>query len=240
MIETLQAIIRGALARLSQQLQHDLPPFIAALAILLVALVCARLARWMVRRAFKGIELDRWLRRSGISGIVNPSGTLRASRVAARTAYWGILLMGLLAALNALGTELTSRIVEQTVFLFPKLAGAAFILLAGMWLGQYLGRSALIWAVNEDLPAPRRIALAVRAFVVFVSIVVAADALNFAKGVFLAAFILVLGGASLAAALAIGLGMRESVRRHMDERAVAAGHEPERSMTADRSLWNHL
>jgi hypothetical protein len=240
MIETLQAIIQGALARLSQQVQHDLPPFIAALAILLVALLCARVARWLVRRVFKGIELDRWLKRSGVSAIVNPSGTLRASRVAARTAYWGILLLGLAAAFNALGTEVSSRIAEQLVFLFPKLAGAGLILLGGMWLGQYLGRSALIWAVNEDLPAPRRVALAVRAFVVFAAVVVAADALNFAKSVFLAAFVLILGGAALAAALAIGLGTRDAVRRRMAERSADAEHRGERAMTADRTLWNHL
>ncbi len=240
MIETLQGIIQGALARLSQQIQHDLPPFIAALAILAVAFLCARFARWLVRRAFKGIELDLWLRRSGVSGIINPSGTLRASRVAARVAYWGILLAGFLAALNAFGTELTARITEQIVFLFPKLAGAGIILLAGVWLGQYLGRSALIWAVNEDLPGPRRVALAVRLFVVFAAVVVASDALNFAKGVFLAAFVLILGGAALAAALAIGLGMRDAVQRRIGSHSAGSETGEERSLTADRSLWNHL
>lgn len=239
MIETLNSIIRGALGRLSQQVQDDLPPFIAALAILAVAYVFARVARWLVRRAFKGIALDRWLRRSGVSAILNPSGSVRASRVAPRLAYWGILLLGLVAALNAFGTGLTARVAEQIVFLFPKLAGAGLILLAGVWLAQYLSRSALIWAVNEDLPAPRRVALAVRAFVVFAAVVVAADALNFARSVFLAAFVLILGGAALAAALAIGLGTRDAVRRHMIERSADHSHE-ERTLTADRTLWNHL
>jgi hypothetical protein len=239
MIDTLQAIIRGALERLSQQMQHDLPPFIAALAILLMAFVCGRLARWLVLRAFKGIELDLWLRRSGIAAILNPSGTLRASRVAARTAYWGILLIGLLAALNALGTQVTSRMAEQIIFLFPKLVGGGLILLAGMWLGQYLGRSALIWAVNEDMPAPRRVALAVRALVVFASVVVAADALNFAKGVFLAAFVVILGGIALAAALAIGLGTRDAVSRRLAVRMHEANGSGQHALE-ERTLWNHL
>ena len=98
----------------------------------------------------------------------------------------------------------------------------ALILLAGLWLGQYLGRGALVWAVNEDLPSPRKLAAGVRALVTFAAVVVAADTLNFAPAVFLAAFILMLGGAALAAGLAIGLGARDAVRRHFEQRA---GHE---------------
>lgn len=239
MIDTLQAIIRGALERLSQQMQHDLPPVIAALAILVAAFLVARLARWLVLRVFKGIEFDLWLRRSGLSAILNPSGTLRASRVAARTAYWGILVIGLLAALNALGTQVTQRMAEQIVFLFPKLAGGGLILLAGMWLGQYLGRSALIWAVNEDLPGPRRLALAVRALVVFASAVVAADTLDFAREVFLAAFILVLGGMALAGGLAVGLGTRDAVTRHLAMRRLEMERHDGQALE-ERTIWNHL
>ena len=239
MIETLRAIIRGALERLSQQLQTDLPPLIAALAILVVAFIFARLGRWLVLRVFKGIELDLWLRRTGLSAIVNPSGKLRATRVAARITYWLFLLIGFMAALNALGSQVTTRIVEEMVLLFPRLFAGGVIVLAGMWLGQYLGRSALIWSVNEDLPKPRRIALAVRALVVFAAVVVAADALHFASGVFLAAFIAVLGSAALAAGLAFGLGAREAVRRRLDGRRQVEEAAEERE-PRERSLWNHL
>lgn len=239
MIETLNAIIRGALERLSQQVQQDLPPVIAALAILLVAFLFARFARWLVLRVFKGIEFDLWLRRSGLSAIVNPSGSLRASRVAARIAYWGFLVIGLLAALNALGTQVTSRMAEQIVFLFPKVVAGGLILLTGMWLGQYLGRSALLWAVNEDLPGPRKIALAVRALVVFAAVVVAADALDFAKNVFLAAFVLILGGIALAASLALGLGTRDAITRRLAGRPQEKERHDEHSLE-ERTLWNHL
>jgi hypothetical protein len=58
--------------------------------------------------------------------------------------------------------------------------------------------------------------------------------------VFLAAFILILGGAALAAALAIGLGTRDAVRRHITERTDAAHNQEEHSLSADRTLWNHL
>jgi hypothetical protein len=109
------------------------------------------------------------------------------------------------------------------------------ILLAGAWLGQYLGRSMLVWAVNENFPSPRRLAAVVRILIMFVAVVVAADNLDFARSVFLAAFIIFVGGAVLAASLAIGLGRGTgTVQRFLEdkrERAVEAG---------DRSLWSHL
>ena len=236
MIQAFHGIVRGAFERLSDQVGTGLPPLLAALVILLVSLAFAMLARWLVTRIFKGIELDRWLLRSGFAAMIDPEGTVRASRVAAQGAFWLVMLIGGLTALNVFGTELTTRIVENIVFLLPRLVGAAIILMAGLWLGPYLGRSALVWAVNEDLPAPRKIAAGVRALVTFAAVVVAADTLNFAPMVFISAFVLILAAAALAAGLAIGLGARDAVRRHFEQRA-------ERGRTdemEERSLWHHL
>lgn len=154
MINGLNDIISGALARLGQQIRTDLPPFLAALAILIAAYLLARVARWMVLRAFKGIEVDQWLRRSGISVILNREDTLRASRVAAQVAYWGILLAGAAAALNVFGTQVTTRLAEWVMMLLPRLVAGAAILIAGLWLGQYAGRSVLVWAVTKTCHRP--------------------------------------------------------------------------------------
>lgn len=236
MIQAFHGIVRGAFERLSAQVGQGLPPLLAALVIVLVSLAFAMLVRWLVTRIFKGIALDRWLLRTGFTAMIDPEGTMRTSRMVAQAAYWSVLLVGCLAALNVFGTQLTGRIVENVVFLLPRLVGGALILMAGFWLGPYLGRSALVWAVNEDLPAPRKLAAAVRGLVTFAAVVVAADTLNFAPSVFISAFVLIVGGAALAAGLAIGLGARDAVRRHFEERAARHQHDE----VDERSLWHHL
>lgn len=238
MIETLRAIIQSSLERLSTQLRTDLPPVIAAAIVLFAAYVLARLARWLTSRAFKGIQADRWLARSGMSAILDSSGTLKASRAVAQTMYWAVLGVGFLIALNVFGTGPAARIAENAVTLIPRLIAGALILVGGLWLGQYLGRSTLVWAVNEDLPFPRRISMGVRSLIVFAAVVVAADTVNFAPNVFLAAFILVLGGLVLAGALALGLGTRDNVRGQLESRTHPG--EPEPVSHQERSLWNHL
>jgi hypothetical protein len=192
------------------------------------------LARWLLYRIFKGPTIDRFLRRSGVAFMLDPSGRLRATRLVAETVYWSILLTGFLAGLSVFENDVTTLVVQRFVFLLPKLVVAGLILLAGAWLGQYLGRSTLVWAVNEGLPFPRRIATLVRIVIMFVAVVVAADQLDFARSVFLAAFIILVGGMVLTACLAIGLGARGEFRRYFDEKKEHA------ESTNERSLWTHL
>ena len=229
MIKALQNILEGTVDRLSQQFTTILPGLLAGLTILLVAYVLARFARWLLERIFKGIALDRFLLRSGLSTMLDRSGGLRATSLVAQGTYWIILLLGLLTALSAFDTNLSSEIIEAVVFLFPKVVTAALIVLGGAWLAQYLGRSTLVWAVNEGIPVPRRLAGAVRVSIVFISVVVAAVQLNFASSVFFAAFVLLVGGVILALSLAVGLGSREWVQRYLQEKNWQTDDRMERS-----------
>ena len=205
---------------------------LAGLVILAGATLLAVLLRWLLNRVFKGIALDRFLQQSGLTAMLGRSGTVRARRLVSGAVFWMVLATGVLTALSAFNSQITSRMIENLVFLFPKLLAAGAILLAGLWAGQYAGRTVLVWACNEDIASPRALAAGVRAGIAFVAVVVAADYLNFARSVFLAAFVIAAGGAVLAAALALGLGGRDVVRRRLEH------HDTERD--SERSLWNHL
>ena len=234
MIETLREILHGVLERLRYQAITYLPPLLAALIILLGAYLSAVLARRLLNRIFKGIAVDRFLRRSGLAFMLDRSGRLRATRIASESAYWLILVAGFLTGLSVFDTTLTTEITESFIFLFPKLLVAGLILLSGAWLSQYLGRGMLVWAVNEGVPSSRKLAAAVRVVTMFVAVVVAADQLNFARSVFLAAFVILIGGGALAASLALGLGGREAARRYFMDKQQSVRDESE------RSLWTHL
>jgi hypothetical protein len=234
MIETLQKVLEGALERLQYQVTTYLPSLLAAMTLILTAYVLAVSVRWVVYRIFKGLTIDRFLRQSGVAFMIDRSGRLRATRLVAETSYWAILLGGFLMGLSVFGTDLTTQMIQGFVFLLPKLMVAGLILLSGVWLSQYLGRSLLVWAVNEDLPSPRRLAAVARLLIVFVAVVVAADQLDFARNVFLAAFIILVSGAVLTMSLAVGLGASADLRKFLDEKK-ERGEE-----RGERSLWSHL
>jgi len=239
MFTTLQVILEKAITRLSDHLMTFLPSLFAALLILLGAYVIAMLTRWFLTRIFKGIALDRFLRQSGVATLLNFPSALRSTRMASEFAYWGILGVGFLTALSIFETPLTARIFNTLITLLPNLTFAILILLLGYWLGYFLGRSVLVWAVNEGLPRPRWLATAVRIFVIFLAIVVSADFLNFARTTFLSTFIIFVGGAVAAVSLAVGLGGREAVARFLK-----TGEPPPEEMARPpreaKSLWKHL
>ena len=234
MIETLRTILEGALERLHSHVTTYLPATLAALTLILSAWLIAWIARWLLYRIFKGMAIDRFLRQSGLAFMLDGSGRLRATKMVAESVYWCILLTGLLMGINVFNTDLTTQIIQSFVFLLPKLAIAGLILLGGVWLSQYLGRSMLVWAVNEDFPSPRRLAAVVRIMIVFVAVVVAAYQLEFARPVFLTAFILVAGGAVFTLSMAVVSGLRTELRRYFDKKGEDA------SQSEERSLWSHL
>ncbi len=234
MVETMRKVLEGVLERLYKYVTIYLPSLLAALILFLAAFVTAVLARWLLYRIFKGPTIDRFLRRSGVAFMLDPSGHLRATRLVAEGVYWCLLLAGFLLGLSVFDTDITTQAIQKLVFLMPKIVVAGLILLAGVALGQYLGRGMLVWAVNEDFPFPRRLATVVRIVIMFVAVVVAADQLEFARDVFLAAFIILVGGGVLTVSLAVGLGAGRGFRRYFEEKTQKS-EEP-----AERSLWNHL
>jgi len=234
MLAVLKRILDGFVQRLEIYGTTVLPSLLAALVLVLGAWVVAAFARWLLYRVFKGPAIDRFLRTSGLAFMLDPRGRLRATRLVAETVYWCILLSGILLGLSAFDTRITTMIIEKLVLLMPKLVVAGGILLAGFWLSHYLGRRTVVWAVNENVPSPRRVATAVRVLIMFVAVVVAANQLDFASSVFLAAFIILVGGAVLTVSLAAGIAASGRFRRYFEERSErAVDHE-------ERSLWSHL
>jgi hypothetical protein len=233
MIRTLQDVLDRVLDTISFHLTTYVPPLVVALIVLALFWLVAKLVRWLMTKAIKGAGIDRFLSDSGLRSMFDSAGRLHGTPLIAGAAYWLIVAGGVLAALNVFGTDLTSRMVETSVFLFPKAVTAGFILLVGAWLAQFLGRSVLVWASNEEMPAPRRLAAATRIVTMFVAVVVASDVLAFAPRVFFAAFVILVGGAVLAASLALGLGGRDAMRGYLEERKSKQGED-------EKSLWSHL
>lgn len=233
MLELFKNSIQEAFTRLDYQAATYLPLLLAFAMIVFVAYLAALLSRWLIYKVFKGFSVDRFLRETGIAHVLAPSGHLQATRIAAETAFWTILLIGFLLGLSAFGSGLSTQIAQGIESMLPKLFIAVLILVGGVWLSHFLGRSALVWSVNESLPSPHRIATGVRTLVMFAAVVVAADQLHFARTVFLAAFIIVIGGTVLTASLVIGLRYGAGRRAFENE-----SHKDEES--AERSLWSHL
>jgi hypothetical protein len=234
MLSLLEQTVKDALERTFHLFITRAPGIVACLLILLISVAIAAATRWLLARFFVGISLDRLLSKGRLTVVLDRAGRVSVSSLLVETCFWTIIVIGTFAAISSVDARLPSRIIDGVAFLAPKLLVAGIIVLAGIWLGVYLGRSVLIWAVNHGIPGPRTLAAAVRMFFVSFGVVAASDRLDFARNAFLSAFVLLLSGVVLAAGLAFGLAGRDIVRRQLLGNT-AHDHEGK-----NRSLWTHL
>ncbi len=208
-MKTVEMILRQSWDRVIQQIVVVLPNLLAMLLILATGWIVARLVHWAVDRGAP--RLDGRFRQWGLAGCYG--------RTISRVAFWMVFGCAFLMGINALNTQLGSLLVERAVLYLPRLLTAGVVMLAGILLGRFLARGALIWAVNEGIGPARWIAGGIRVGVGLLAFAGAMEQLGIAPTAVLATFLILLSGTVLALALALGLGSRKRVEHWLESRA---------------------
>ena len=228
MWQTFGAVLRASWQQLAAESAVLLPNLLAAAAIVVVGLVvgfvAGRLTGWAARLA----RIDSAASRLGILGPLSRVGIASVVPVAARTVQWTIVLLAFVPALYSLDAGLASELVGRSLLFLPHLAVAVVMLWAGCVLSRFLGRGVLIAAVNAEMRSARLLSGATRAGVVLVAAAVAFEHLGIGRATVLAAFAILLGGVTLAAAIAVGLGSQDAVRRWWAE-GQSRDHDPDQA-----------
>lgn len=206
-------IVWGPLRQLGEQAVASLSSLVGMLVLILLGLVVGWLAKQVVYGVLRVLRFDRLCDRVGLGLLVERTGLARSCSYLVGEIVQGlIVLTALLAGLNALGTPLTRNLVEQTFLYLPHLLAAVLILIVGVLVSRFLGRSVLIAAVNENLPSARLLAGITRFFVIVITVVAALDELGIGRTTIIVTFAITFGGLVTAAAIAFGLGARDLAR----------------------------
>jgi uncharacterized membrane protein len=208
-----ERVVWGPLRQLGEQAVASLSSLLGMLVLVLLGLLVGWLAKQVVYGVLRVLRFDRLCDRLGVGMLVERTGLARSSSYFAGEIVQGlIVLTALLAGLNALGTPLTRNLVERTFVYLPHLLAAVLILIVGVLVSRFLGRSVLIAAVNENLPSARLLAGLTRFFVMVVTVVAALDELGIGRTTIIITFAITFGGLVTAAAIAFGLGARDLAR----------------------------
>ena len=206
-------VVWEPLRQLGEQAVASLSSLLGMLVLVLLGLVVGWLAKQIVYGVLRVLQFDRLCDRIGVGMVVERTGLARScSNLAGEVVRGLIVLTALLAGLNALGTPLTRNLVERTFLYLPHLLAAVLILIVGVLVSRFLGRSVLIAAVNENLPSARLLAGLTRYFVMVVTVVAALDELGIGRTTIIVTFAITFGGLVTAAAIAFGLGARDLAR----------------------------
>lgn len=225
-----QRVLGEAGDRLRAVLAADLPGLVAMLIVVAVALLLAVAVRLLLRLALARVGFDRRAREWGMVAPGEGRPRHEPSWLVARGAFWIVIATGIAVALDVLGASTVSAVGLGLLTALPRVVVAAVVLLVGLGVARFLERSVLIGAVNRQIVQARLLAAGVKWLVLALAATMALEHLEIGGHLPTIAFSIVVGGAALAAALAVGLGARDAVARALERKPPGpegpAGEQP--------------
>jgi hypothetical protein len=183
-----------------------LPNVIAAVIILAVGLLVAKVLETVTRRGFAALGLHR---RPAARRLIGREATLaRVPSAAGRIVYWALALVTVGVAVDALHLAWLSAGVGRVLAYVPSMLAAGAIGVAGYLVGNFLYREVSSRESGSILSA-RLMRGAVFALAAFMAL----QELRIATSIVTIAFAVGLSAMAVAGALAFGLGNRELAGR---------------------------
>jgi hypothetical protein len=186
------------------------PKFVAAVLLLSLGWILARLLRRATIQILKKLRFDIAAEKAGIEDFLLRGGVrYTAVTIFANLVYWLILLAFTLAVLNSLGWQAATTLFERVILYIPNVIIALMVLLAGSLLGKLVRQTSHAYLENIGIEGAKALStLAQVAIMVFVASV-ALEQLSIGGQILVSAFQIAFGAICLALALAFGLGGRD-------------------------------
>lgn len=219
MDEMIGRLVIDPLQRFSDKVMQFLPNLVSALLILLIGFVAGWLAKSILKRLFVVVKLDSFSERSGFRAVLSKGGLNEPlSLILARLTAGFIVFFFFLASLNNLEFGIIQDLIDRLLHYLPSVFIALLILVLGYMLGNFLGRAALIAAVNAGMRISGPIGKGVKFLVYFIGVSMALEQLGIGRDTVLVSFGIVFSGVVLALSIAFGLGGKDVAREYLEKR----------------------
>jgi small-conductance mechanosensitive channel len=201
-----------------------IPQLIGAIIILVVGYIVARILQAVVARLLQAIGFDRWMEHGGIKQFFDRAQTRETpATVLGRLVFWFVFIIAITMAADALGIRQVSAVLSQLIAYIPSIIAAILILVLAALLANFLS-GIVRGATGSDL-----LSNIARYAIIIYAAFAAITELGVAVQLTAPTFLIVLGAAALAAAIAFGFGAqgvaRDIVEKAYDERRDEAQQE---------------
>lgn len=218
-MNSIQQIIIEPFHRFYLKIIQFLPNLLAALVILIAGFMLAGLLGWVFSRICRLLGLDKYSPRFSIVEVLRKGGIEDPlSVLLSKVIKWATVVVFIIISLYTLNSPTVERLLESFFFYLPSVFVAFLVLLFGYILANFLGRAALIAAVNAGIRISRMIAKLVKLAILLLAVTMALEQLGIGKDAILIAFALVFGGVVLALAIAFGLGGKEVAKGYLERK----------------------
>ena len=215
----IQEIIRDSVAAFLEGVGDFLPNILAAILILIIGWLIARVFRGAVRRGLQLIKFPTIAEKAGIDGFLQTGGVKQASTdLVAVLVYWLVMLMVLLTTVNALRLEVASQLLNEILLYIPNIIVAVIVLVVGLYAANFVAGLVRTAAANAGIAEAEVVAVVARYALIIFTFAIALNQLRIGEDIVANGFLILFGAACLAGALAVGLGSRDVVARYMEDR----------------------
>jgi len=195
-----------------------IPRLIGVLLILIIGLLIAKLIETVITRILKLIRLDTLSEKSGASNFLAKGGIkYTLSELLGVLVYWGILLIVIITALNALQWTVAAGLLNTVVAYIPNVIAAIFILVIGMFSSAALAGIIRTAAGNAGIKQSKLLGQISQIVVIIFAIVIALEQLNIGRIIIASAVQIILAALGLGLAIAFGLGCKDIAGKYMND-----------------------
>ncbi len=211
-------IFLASLTSFWSELASFVPQLLAALVLLLLGWMLAKLARSGVMRLLKLLNFERAAEKSGLESFLKHAELdVSVAAILGNLAYWLIILVMIVFVANSLGLHVVADLFNRVVLYIPNVIVAILVLVFGTILARFINRLVFAWLSNVEFEGALTVSTfseyAMMVFVFFMAM----EQLQIANELLTAAFIIAFGALGLAFALAFGLGGRDWAARVIEE-----------------------
>lgn len=203
-------VVTGAWNAFATKITAFLPELIGAVIIFVAGLIVAKLLKVGTVKLLTLVRFNDATEKTGVKDFLSKGNiTNTPSEVIGTLIYWFIMILVIIASLDALGLPIVSDMLNDIFLYIPKVVAAIMVLILGILFGNFLSAVVRTAASNAGFTTSGGMGKAAFYAIIFFSASIALNQLGIGEEIVASAFKIAFGAAAFALALAFGLGGRE-------------------------------
>ena len=195
-----------------------LPTLVSVLVILVVGWLLAALTQKIITRFLKLARFDTVSEKIGIANILTKGDiNYTLSEIIGVLIYWLLMLVVLLAAVNALQLTVAAELLNQVILYVPNVIASVFILVLGIFFASIIANTVRTAAANAGVTQARSLGQSTQVVVIIFTIIESLKQLRIDTSIIELVIKASLAALALGVGLAIGLGCKDMANRYVGQ-----------------------
>lgn len=214
----LKSIVLVPLKEVLVRVGNFIPTLAGVIIILIGGWLVAKLVQKVAVKVLETLKLDVASEKARIHSLLSKGGIdYSLSELIGVLLYWLIMLIVIMAAVNALGLTVTAALLNSIIAYMPNVIAAVFILVLGIFFANLLESVIRTVANNAGIAQAKLLGQVAQTIIVVFAVVAALEQLGIAVRVIAFTLQALIVGVALGGALAFGLGCKDMAAKTMKD-----------------------